>query len=249
MSNNISRLLDTLLAYLNLIRLHRTAVNFLIPPVVVYLLAGWQGVSAHAKELSAIFVIFGVFLYGGIYTLNGLADVKDDSPDRPLVSGAISKQAAIFIAAFHVLISFILMKIYLPNFSVYWLLFLLYNIIYSFILKRFSGTLAVLSVPLTMVLRAMLGFDLVNLWGPNTILLLTSFYLMLAGIYERGYIRKPFLKKGANLKLGNALLILAALLTTGSYFATKNWLFLLIFIVAILLQVSWKITENKIPTY
>lgn len=90
--------------------------------------------------LVAVFFLFQLF-YGVIYILNDLLDHKDDKKDptkakRPIASGAISKKSALLFAITLVTVVSVLSFLISSIFFFFELLFLLYNLIYTIILKK-----------------------------------------------------------------------------------------------------------------
>jgi 4-hydroxybenzoate polyprenyltransferase len=58
------------------------------------------GFAGSAGSLALLHLLFNVLLYGGIYTLNDVADLESDrlhpsKRRRPIASGAISEEAAV----------------------------------------------------------------------------------------------------------------------------------------------------------
>ncbi len=129
-----------LIEYLRLIKFYAHWSFFII---IVAALLFSDGVSqALLKSLVTLYFSFNVFLYGGIYTINGIADMKSDAETplkrkRPLPSGKISSSSAKFFAV--VLISLGLFTGFsLFNISVFYLyvIFISLNLFYTFIAKR-----------------------------------------------------------------------------------------------------------------
>lgn len=124
------------------------------------------------EELLIQYIVFGVMLYGGIYTFNGITDAKSDREhprkrSRPIPSGAISQQGAILWMSFLWVSAFALSYTYEQSLK-YWpiyLAFITVNLFYSLYLR---GTAYRYLIGITGPMRLYLGVSLVNANAPWT---------------------------------------------------------------------------------
>ena len=152
--------------YLSLIRLknHLAYMEIVVPALLFA-----QNISFDllVKSLILLYVSFTLLLYGGLYTLNGIADVEEDSRDpakrlRPIPSGKVSIKSALIFSA--VLIAtgffsgFLLFGI---KALYYYSLFTVLNLSYSFFAKRVPF-LEICYPALTHTLRSLMAFHLFN---------------------------------------------------------------------------------------
>lgn len=151
--------------YLSLIRFKS---HFAYLEVVVPALFFAQSVSFDlVKSLILLYISFTIFLYGGLYTLNGVVDVEEDSKHpvkrlRLLPSGRISRKSALIFSGALIAAGF---------FSGFWLFgvkalycyvaFTALNFFYSFAAKRIPF-LEILHLALTHTLRSLMAFYLFN---------------------------------------------------------------------------------------
>jgi len=93
--------------------------------------------------LIATLFCFGPLLYGGIYIINDLFDIKEDKKDpikrnRPIAKGIISFSSALITAILMIIIAIILLLIINPYLAIMALVLLLIAVIYSWILKKIN---------------------------------------------------------------------------------------------------------------
>ena len=178
--------------YLKLIRFH-FHITFISVPLGALFAA--RGVTISLIEsLLLLYVSFNVLLYGGIYTINGIADIRSDEEHpskrkRPLPAGEISvKSAAVFSAV--MLAGGLLSGLLLFNSFVFYmyLAFLAVNIFYNLVARE-TPYLELVVNGVTHPLRFLMGVLLVNGKIPY-LFLLAIFFLAIGLVVVRRSLEK-----------------------------------------------------------
>ncbi|OGZ84036.1 MAG: hypothetical protein A2599_00995 [Candidatus Staskawiczbacteria bacterium RIFOXYD1_FULL_39_28] len=133
------------------------------------------------SPLLIVYLSFNICLYGGLYTLNDIADIESDrrhpkKKNRPLPSGKVSVQSAYFFA--FTLISIGLAAAYLyfgKSIFLLYVFFILVNQIYTHIAKKMPY-LEIIANSLTHPMRFLLGAMLVTTRIPFFLLLAVLFF-------------------------------------------------------------------------
>ncbi|MBA3440878.1 MAG: UbiA family prenyltransferase [Pyrinomonadaceae bacterium] len=169
--------------YLRLIRFH-FHITFISVPLGALFITNGVTVSL-IESLFLLYVSFNILLYGGIYTINGIADIKSDEKHpskrkRPLPSREISVKSAIAFSAV-LLASGLSSGLLLFNSSVFYmyLAFLAVNIFYNLIAREIPY-LEIIVNCVTHPLRFLMGVLLVN--GKVPYLLLSAIFFMALGL-------------------------------------------------------------------
>ncbi len=144
-----------------------------------------KGFSAEIlRTLAALYVIFNVLLYGGIYTINAIADIKSDSKHpfkkyRPLPSGKISIRSAWIFSVLLVFLGLSSAFFYFGSTVFYmFIAFLAINLFYTFVAKKIIY-LDLISNTSTHALRFILAFIVVEI--PIPLIITLSFSLLAFG--------------------------------------------------------------------
>ncbi|HWY80258.1 MAG TPA: UbiA family prenyltransferase [Candidatus Sulfotelmatobacter sp.] len=130
-----------------------------------------------------LFFCFGI-LYGGIYTLNDIADIEEDKKDRrkklrALPSGKISIRNALTYSIFLMILGISLAFLLLSGIvGEIFLLFLIINLFYTFLFKRIAFVELLVNC-LTHPLRLVLGASLFG--GSIPLLFLLGVYFVTTG--------------------------------------------------------------------
>ena len=146
------------------------------------------------RSLILVYISFNIFLYGGIYTINDIADIRSDQKHhikrkRPLASKRISKSGAWFFAIFLIAAAFTTCIILLDmSFFYVYLMFLIINLFYSFFAKEIPYLELVVN-SITHPLRFAMGVLLVNAKIPYP-LLLAIFFLAIGIACVRRIVEK-----------------------------------------------------------
>lgn len=166
------------ISYIRLIRF-RYHITFLVVIVGALALTSQPFLNL-VLPLLIMYLCFNVLLYGGLYTLNDIADVKSDSShpekkNRPLPSGKISISNAYIFAFLLILLGLVIAYYYFgtPVFLLF-LLFIVVNLFYTRIAKRIPY-LEILFNSLTYPMRFLLGALLVSAMTPDYLLLAVFF--------------------------------------------------------------------------
>lgn len=179
--------------YISLIRL-RYHINFVYVVIGALLFAN---VPPHLmlKPLLILYFSFNVLLYGGLYTINGIADVEHDikhslKKNRPLPSKRIRIKSAWVFAIAIILFGLGIAYSYF-NRSIFYmhLLFLALNIFYTFVAKKIPYVEIIFNA-VTHPLRVVLGMLLGNAVAIPYLLVFASFLLALGYNIGRRIVEK-----------------------------------------------------------
>jgi 4-hydroxybenzoate polyprenyltransferase len=163
--------------YISLLRFNYQ-INYLEVIIGVLFVFPAVSISTVLLKILGLFFCFSLF-YGGIYTLNDVADREDDKKDkrkklRALPSGIIPVRNAFIFAIFLIVIGFSLAFLLFGRIPTeIFLLFLLINLSYTFFFKKIAYADLLVNC-LTHPLRLILG---ASLFGASIPL------LFLAGVY------------------------------------------------------------------
>ena len=171
--------MDTkLINYIRLIKF-RYHITFLVV-IVGALLFNHQPFFTLAIDLVLTYISFNILLYGGLYTLNDIADIESDRMHprkkyRPLPSGTISIKSA-YIFAFSVISTSLVFSYFYFGIPVFltFLLFIAVNLAYTRIAKKIPYV-EILFNSLTYPMRFFLGVLLVGGEIPYFLILSISF--------------------------------------------------------------------------
>ncbi len=151
---------EYLIYFFQLIRLkyHRTYL------IVIAGCFGCQFDSPHLADLLLklllLYFSFNFFLYGGLYTLNGISDYQEDKllkPGRVLPSGKISIPTAQIICVILLLLGFITGYLLLDTVGLLlYTVFVVFNLVYNYLLRNIKY-IGVLFISLTIPMRVYLG--------------------------------------------------------------------------------------------
>lgn len=169
--------------YLRLIRVH-FHITFISVPLGALFVT--KSVTASLIEsLVLLYISFNILLYGGIYTINGIADMESDEKHptkrkRPLPSSEISVKSAIAFSAV-LLAGGLLSGLLLFNSSVFYmyLAFLAVNIFYNLVAREIPY-LEIIVNGATHPLRFLMGVLLVE--GSVPYLLLLAIFFLAFGL-------------------------------------------------------------------
>ncbi len=181
------------------------------------------------KPLLVLYLSFNVLLYGGLYTINGIADVEYDSKhslkkNRPLPSKRISIKSAWIFSLILILSGLTVIYAYFDKPIFYMnVVFLAINLSYTFIAKKIPY-IEIIFNALTHPLRIVLGILLVN--NPYIPYLLMFAVFLLAFGYNVG--RRIVEKEKESEKVRSTLI-----------YYTDRKLIYLIFISFILILLSF----------
>lgn len=171
------------MSYLRLIRF-KIHVTFIAVIIGALVFAPTISLSL-LKPLFLLYLSFNVLLYGGIYTLNDIADIELDrkhslKKKRPLPSGEISILSALVFAIILISLAFLSGAIFFKApIMIMYFIFLVLNLFYTFIAKKIPY-LELVTNATTNALRFPMGILLVK--GDVPYLLLLAFFFLALGI-------------------------------------------------------------------
>ena len=182
-----------IIQYLRLIRF-RYHISFLVV-ILGALIFAHGSLYLLLMPLLITYISFNIFLYGGLYTINDIADIEADKlhpvkKNRPLPSGRVSVASAFVFALSFIVIGLAASYFYFGEaiFLMY-ILFIIVNQIYTHLAKGIPY-LEVLFNGLTYPLRLLLGILLVTKVVPW--ILLIAILLSACGI---AFMRRTFEKR------------------------------------------------------
>ncbi|MBI2580542.1 UbiA family prenyltransferase [Candidatus Woesearchaeota archaeon] len=172
----------SLRSYLALIRFYSHPTYLVIIVVAIY----FSGLSIEtAKMLGILYLSFNVFLYGGLYTMNSIADIESDrmhpkKSKRPLPSGEITVTAAWIFATAMTLIGLVTgYLLFGPKASYVYLAFVILNVLYTYWLKHIPYV-ELMGNTLTHPLRLVLALILFN-HGNVPVPLVSGYFFTILG--------------------------------------------------------------------
>ena len=131
----------------------------------------------HATVIISLLITycsFNVLLYGGLYTMNDIADIKSDSThpkkkNRPLPSGKVTVKEALIFSFICITLSLCISYFYFgKNIFLLYVLFIIVNQLYTYIGKKIPY-LDIFLNSLTHSMRFLLGAVLVGAMVPNSL--------------------------------------------------------------------------------
>ena len=151
--------------YVKLIRF-KYHISFIL--VVIGLIFFSHGTNfSLLKLLFVLYISFNVLLYGGLYTLNDIADIQSDArhtlkSKRPLPSGKITIKSATIFSLVLILSSLVIAYLSFSIIIVYiFIIFILLNLIYTFFAKKIAY-IELVANSMTYPLRFIMGIILGN---------------------------------------------------------------------------------------
>ena len=183
----------SLVDYVRLFRFY-SHTSFLV--VVAAAIFFSKGVSLNLmKSLIMLYLSFNVLLYGGLYTLNSIADLDSDKrhslkKNRPLPAGKISVTSASIFAVTLVILG-LASGFLLFGVSVFYLyiLFILLNLLYTFALKHIPY-IELVANSITHPLRLVLALMIFNNANIPSLLVLGYFFTILGSACVRRIVEK-----------------------------------------------------------
>lgn len=157
--------MNKLTGYIRLIRF-KYHITFICVVMGAFIMAN-QPIYTLIKPLLIIYLSFNVFLYGGLYALNDIADVESDSKhpskkNRPLPSKVISVKSAYIFALTFIFLGLLIAGLYFgKNIFLVYLLFIAVNQAYTRFAKKIPYV-EILFNGLTYPMRFFLGAMLVT---------------------------------------------------------------------------------------
>ncbi|MBI4438860.1 UbiA family prenyltransferase [Candidatus Woesearchaeota archaeon] len=147
-------------SYLKLIRL-RFSITY--ATVIFAAIVTSQNVTIELlKSIIVLYPVFNILLYGGLYTINAIADADTDSSDtakkkRPIPSGEVTKKQATTFAAILIATSIMIAYAFFgPKMAAVFLAFIALNLFYTYLAKK-TPYLDMLTATSTHSLRFLLG--------------------------------------------------------------------------------------------
>lgn len=199
-------------------------------------------------SLVLLYFAFNFLMYGGLYTMNEIADVKYDKKHpvkskRPLPSGKISVRNAVLFSAIMVVFGLSFSYFYFgKTISYFFLGFIFLNIIYTFIAKKVPYIELIFNA-LTHPLRAAMGVAFVGAALPYS--LISVVFLLAFGIstmrrrFERdndGWEAREVIKHYSKMELN--VLVLLSFLFIVVFFVIDYPKYLLIYLLVFLAYIS-----------
>ena len=172
-----------LIDYIRLIKF-RYHLTFLITIIAALSFADSISFSLF-KSLLVLYLSFNVLLYGGIYAMNDIADVKADKKHplkrrRPIPCGKININNAKFFSVSFIVFGLLIGFLFFGAAILYLhLIFLFINLFYTFIAKKIAYLELIINGS-THTLRFLMGVLLVK--GSVSYLFLLAFWLLAFGI-------------------------------------------------------------------
>ena len=152
----------SLFNYIKVCRLHRT-INFSFMAFgALYSNHFVLNLDLLIKILM-IYSIFGILLYGGIYSFNNYVDRFDDFKDknkknRLIPSGKLKPKNVFLLSSILIAISFVLGFVFLRDLILFQIYLLVTNIIYTTFLKYRNVYLSIITVATTGPTKFLLGY-------------------------------------------------------------------------------------------
>ncbi|MFZ2324281.1 MAG: decaprenyl-phosphate phosphoribosyltransferase [Ignavibacteriaceae bacterium] len=172
--------------YLQLLRIPQWIKNLFVFVPLLF--------SLHLFDENYLIASFFAFLLFSlassfIYIINDIIDIKADSVHptkkfRPLPSGKIKKQTAIFTAGIILVILLVLFIYTNTNFKFYLLTFIILNIFYSLYFKQIV-ILDVFSIAAGFTIRVLGGAAIINVPVSSWLILTTMFISLFLGVMKR----------------------------------------------------------------
>ncbi len=183
----------------------------------------------HIFQAGIAFIAF-CLISSTVYILNDISDIKSDSQhpvkkERPLASGRIKKQKAVFIAFFLMLFSFALGLFLNTHVLLILFSYLILNLLYSFWLKNFA-IIDVFVISLGFVLRLLAGSQATGIVLSDWIILLTILLAVFLILGKRRQDLQIIKSKGAlptkslnqySIEYINLVLVMMASVVTAIY--------------------------------
>lgn len=147
------------------------------------------------KLLLALYISFTIFLYGGIYTINDIADIKSDRKHplkrkRPLAAGKVTVKSALIFALALIALGLITGFVLFPISVFYtYLAFLTLNFFYTFVAKRVPYLELVVN-SVTFSLRPLLVLFAINYHSMPYLLIFTYFFASFGTVCVRKVVEK-----------------------------------------------------------
>lgn len=192
-------------------------------------------------RLFKVYLILGLLMYGGLYSINTYADRKRDRRDektstRLLASGLINSKEVLIWGCILTALSLVLGVIFTKDLLIFQLILIFINLAYSFYLKDTYCFFAIPAVALTGPIKVMIG---VFLTGTNILdfsYLYTVHYMMSMSFHTIKWVRRPYLNKFGVMVLRKVSFITGSLFTLVCVFQLK--LYVLIFYLPTLINSS-----------
>lgn len=184
------------------------------------------------------YVSFNLLMYGGLYTLNDIADVKSDrehpnKKNRPLASGNVSILSAYIFSFVFIIFGLSISFFYFgTNIFVLYLFFIIVNQIYTRLAKKIPYVEILfnsLTYPMRFLLGALVVGEMVSYYSLSVVFMFAFGLMCLRRIIERkssGWEARKVLKYYTNKKLiilqimALVLIIMASIIDYSSY---SNW--------------------------
>ena len=147
------------------------------------------------RSLLLLYISFNVLLYGGIYTINDIVDLKSDKrnplkKNRPLPTGKMSVKSALIFAVVLVVMGLVTGFVFFGKTMLYiYLLFILLNFFYTYIAKNVHY-LYLAGAAITHPLRGLMAIVLVNSSTIPYFLLTAYFFLVLGSTCNRKIVER-----------------------------------------------------------
>ncbi len=173
------------MAFYDYIRLIRFRHHFpFIPVILLALFFSEKITTGLIISLFVLYISFNVFLYGGLYTINDIVDIRPDSKhpvkkNRPLPTKRISIKSAAIFALLLIILGLVTGYFFNKKIFFMYFAFIGLNLIYTFLTKKIPY-LDIFTNSLTHMLRAVMAILLVNVTIPYLVFL--SYFLFSFGL-------------------------------------------------------------------
>jgi len=227
--------MEVISEYLKTSRLYKT-INFSLV-VIGFLLFRPIATIIDVLSIIFLFLIFGVLIYGGLYSLNYIFDQRDK-----IIKKQISNVFCIAVA--NILLGLLLIFIFYKQIVTLIVLLCIINILYTILIRPYSLILAMILIATTGPIKVLIGTTLANGVIVNIAPLLISHYLSSVAFHALKNYYKNILSFVDMIKIVGMIIVLLIILTLISILIFKVY-YSIIFVLFTVLNTSLTLKNNK----
>ena len=227
--------MEVISEYLKTSRLYKT-INFSLV-VIGFLLFRPIATIIDVLSIIFLFLIFGVLIYGGLYSLNYIFDQRDK-----IIKKQISNVFCIAVA--NILLGLLLIFIFYKQIVALIVLLCIINILYTILIRPYSLILAMILIATTGPIKVLIGTTLANGVIVNIAPLLISHYLSSVAFHALKNYYKNILSFVDMIKIVGMIIVLLIILTLISILIFKVY-YSIIFVLFTVLNTSLTLKNNK----
>lgn len=157
------------------IRIYTSIIYILL---TVFFTKGVEYLIADIKTILFVLIFLFLFTYSGIYMLNSYRDFEKDKVEKFSNTTSWNKDTYLNLGIFHLLVGVIFTQIFIPEYQIFNIIFIILNLLYTFYFKRVNKIVGIFVISPTHALRILIGLLIAKVNVIDYSVFLVAFYFL-----------------------------------------------------------------------